>query len=109
MQARSVKVWHLCYLDSDPSHVNLCSEGLTAETFALYHTELSSMEVNAHKCQSMSFKFFNSISHRLLQLALLAGECSHCTTDALIYPAQQEGHSDPDRALIPNILTLVTT
>ena len=35
--------------------------------------------------------------------------CSHCTTDALIYPAQQEGHSDPDRALVPNMSTLVTT
>ena len=32
----------------------------------------------------------------LLQLALLASECSQYTTDALIYPAQQEGHSDPD-------------
>ena len=26
-----------------------------------------------------------------------------------IYPAQQEGHSDPDHTLVPYILTLVTT
>ena len=82
--------------------MNLYSEGLTTETFALYHTELSSIEVNAQN-------FFNSISRKLLQLALLARECSHCTTDAPLHPAQQESHSDPDPALVPNILTLATT
>ena len=65
-------------------------------------------KVRLYVSQEKKIFFSNSIFRNLLQLSLLASECSHCTTDVLIYPAQQEGHSDPDCALVPNILTLVT-
>ena len=76
--------------------MNLYSQGLITETSAPYHTELSSMEVKVRL-------YVNQ------QKMLPLSECSPCTTDALIYPAEKEGHSDPDRALVPDILTLVTT
>ena len=75
-----------------PDHRNVWS--------APYHTELSSMEVKVRLYVSQLY--FLQIAAAGLVALLLASECSHCTTDALVYSAQQESHSDPDRALVPN-------